>query len=202
MARVGDQDILKYEKRRYAGLDQRLVDQREQALVRRIFKELEWTGQVLDLPCGYGRFSQILAQRSRWVISADVSAAMVSRCRERLGGSGAYVVMDIRKLPLKDASVEGTFTMRLFHHGFAREQMGEILLELARVSRRWVILSYYRQTAFHAFFRRIKGFKSRISMMSDAELEGHARKASLLIRHQHRLIPLLHAQVLVVLGKK
>ena len=202
MALVGDQDVLKYEKRRYAGLDQWLVDRREQALVRRILKELGLTGRILDLPCGYGRFSAALAQGNRWVISADLSPGMVSRSRERSGGKGAYIVMDIRRLPFRDASLDGTFTMRLFHHGFAREQMGPLLMELARVSHRWVILSYYRQTVFHTLLRKIRGFKSRISMMSDAEFEEHARKASLVIRHRHRLIPLFHAQVIVALEKK
>jgi SAM-dependent methyltransferase len=206
MALISGKDVLGYEKRRYRSLDQWLVDIREQSIVREILPCLQpptsHLQAILDLPCGYGRFSSILAQEGRFVISADLSPGMVVRARERLGGKGGYAVMDIRQLPLKNGSVDATFTMRLFHHGFAREQMGSLLPELARVTRRFVILSYYRPTFFHTLLRKIRGFKSRISMMSEAEFRQHVEKASLIIREQHRLVPFLHAQVIAVLEKK
>lgn len=113
-----------------------------------------------------------------------------------------YVVMDIRRLPFKDNSVDATFTMRLFHHGFARDQMADILAELARVTRRWVILSYYRYNALHGFFRRLKGFSSRIKMMTDDEWTSELSRTPLAVRSRRPVIPFLHAQTLAVLEKK
>jgi SAM-dependent methyltransferase len=213
VALISGKDVQRYEKQRYRGLDQRLVNLREQGIVRKIFSGLHAPGSMrqtlLDLPCGYGRFSGPLTRGNRFVIAADLSPGMVARTRERMalsdgpsGGKGGFAVMDIRNLPLKDRSVDVTFSMRLFHHGFARERMGELLLELSRVSRRWVILSYYRPTAVHALLRKVRGFQSHILMVGEDEFREHARKASLSIRQQYRLLPYLHAQVIAVLEKK
>lgn len=205
MALVDDKDVAKYEKRRYGAPDQKLVDRREQAMVDEIIRTFGLTkGRVLDAPCGYGRFSTLFARHGAEIICADVSAAMVGRARERVqeeGRRGRYVVMDIRHLPFKENTVDATFTMRLFHHGFARDQMADILKELARVTRRWVILSYYRYNAFHGFFRRLKGFSSRIEMMTDDEFVSEVDQVPLTVRSRRPLIPFLHAQTLVVLEK-
>lgn len=205
MALVDDKDVSKYEKERYGAPDQKLVDRREQGMVDEIIRTLGLNkGRVLDAPCGYGRFSTLFAKHGVEIICADVSTAMVARSRERVAGEGhrgLYVVMDIRHLPFKANAVEATFTMRLFHHGFAREQMGEILTELARVSRRWVILSYYRSNWLHGLFRRLKGFSSRIRMMTHAEFNAEVACAPLVIRSRRPAIPFLHAQTLVVLEK-
>jgi len=91
--------------------------------------------------------------------------------------------------------------MRLFHHGFARDEMGAILKELARVARRWVILSYYRYHPLHALFRRLKGFSSRIKMMTDEEFLSEVRSAPLTVRSRRMVMPILHAQTVVVLEK-
>jgi SAM-dependent methyltransferase len=205
MALVDDKDISKYEKQRYGAPDQKFVNRREQMMVDEMIRTLGLAKvRVLDAPCGYGRFSTLFADRGVQIICADVSAAMVGRARERVaeeGRRGMYVVMDIRHLPFKDDSVEATFTMRLFHHGFAREQMGEILAELARVSHRWVILSYYRSNWLHGLFRRLKGFSSRIRMMTDKEFEAETARAPLVVRSRRPVILFLHAQTMVVLEK-
>jgi SAM-dependent methyltransferase len=205
MALVDDKDVAKYEKRRYGAPDQKLVDRREQAMVDEIIRTLELTkGRVLDAPCGYGRFSTLFAERGARIICADVSTAMVARTRERISGEGLrgmYAVMDIRHLPFKANSVEATFTMRLFHHGFARDEMGVILKELARVARRWVILSYYRYHPLHALFRRLKGFSSRIKMMTDEEFLSEVSGTPLTVRSRRMVMPILHAQTVVVLEK-
>lgn len=109
--------------------------------------------------------------------------------------------MDIRHLPFKADTVEATFTMRLFHHGFARDEMAAILSELARVSRRWVILSYYRSNWLHGLFRRLKGFSSRIKMMTDEEFLSEVGAAPLAVRSRRPVIPFLHAQTMVILEK-
>ena len=205
MALVDDQDVAHYEKRRYGTPDQKFIDHRERRLMGEMIQSLDSPlSDVLDVPCGYGRFSTWLAGRDVQLICADVSAAMVERTRERMEEGGRkerYVVMDIRHLPFKDAVVDATFTMRLFHHGFARDQMASILKELARVSRRWVILSYYRTNRIHALFRRLKGFSSRIKMVTDAEFESERSGLGLMIRIRRPLVRWVHAQTLVILEK-
>lgn len=205
MALVDDKDVSKYEARRYGSADQKLIDRRERALVTALMRELGLTrARLLDAPCGYGRFSTVLAELGAAVVCADVSAAMVGRTREQVRGAAGtgFVVMDIRALPFRDNTFDATFTMRLFHHGFARAQMAAILRELARVSRRYVILSYYRHNAFHAAARWLKGFSSKIRMMTDAEMAAEVAGAPLVLRRTERVLPLVHAQTLAVLERR
>lgn len=157
--------------------------------------------RILDIPCGYGRFSISLGGFFSSVVSAEISSDMVSRCRERTKGNGGHVVMDIRNLPLKDGTFGATFTVRLFQHKVAEEQMCELLKELARVSRRWVTLSYYKNTALHTLWRKAKRRSSKIPQMSSKKFIQHAQASSLKVRYQYSVIPLLHAQALVALEK-
>jgi len=69
------------------------------------------------------------------------------------------------------------------------------------VTRRWVILSYYRYHPLHALFRRLKGFSSRIKMMTDEELNSELKGKPLTIRSRQMVIPILHSQTVVVLEK-
>ena len=90
--------VREYEKRRYHGLDQRIVHAREMKLIRKILALVEngranrlgGAGRVvcddrrlaLDLPCGYGRFTSILRERGFNVVSADLSIEMARRAAE------------------------------------------------------------------------------------------------------------------------
>lgn len=200
------QHVAQYETRRYRSPDQKLVNRREQVVVEDLISTLGLAkARVLDIPCGYGRFSTLFASRGAEVICADVSPAMVGRARDRLaeeGSTGRHVVMDIRHLPFRDHAVDATFTMRLFQHRFAREQMADILRELARVSLRWVVLSYYRPSLVHSLIRRARKFTSQIRMMSAKELAAELSQAPLIVRDSRHLIPFLHAQTILVLEKR
>ncbi|MBM3311091.1 MAG: hypothetical protein FJY80_06255, partial [Candidatus Aminicenantes bacterium] len=69
-----------YERRRYRGLDQRLVHARENRLSRKFLAAIDKEtggllaagGLVLDLPSGYGRFSSLLAAAGGRVINSDL----------------------------------------------------------------------------------------------------------------------------------
>ncbi len=54
--------VAEYERRRYRGLDQRLVHWRETKILKKWLKELaqKGPGLCLDAPCGYGRFSHLI----------------------------------------------------------------------------------------------------------------------------------------------
>lgn len=64
---------------------------------------------VLDAPCGYGRISQVLAERGAWVLGVDVSADMLAEAKRRRGQVPAkqlrYLQHDLRK-PLKEAGFD------------------------------------------------------------------------------------------------
>ncbi|MHB8055567.1 MAG: class I SAM-dependent methyltransferase [Candidatus Aminicenantales bacterium] len=86
-----------YEKRRYRGLDQRIVHAREMKIIGKMIARAEadmaMSGRLtsrpgegrlaLDLPCGYGRFTPMLRERGFDVVSADLSVEMARRAAEK-----------------------------------------------------------------------------------------------------------------------
>ena len=58
--------------------------------------------QVLDVACGTGASFVPLVRRGYEVCACDISPAMVSRAREKLGRDGEVVVADMRDLPWRE----------------------------------------------------------------------------------------------------
>ena len=94
--------------------------------------------QVLDLGCGAGLDSLILARRveaTGRVVGIDFSEAMLMRARQAAAAYGVNVTFcegDAERLPLDDASVDVAFVNGIFNLNPARS---EIFRELARVVR-------------------------------------------------------------------
>ncbi|NVM47032.1 MAG: hypothetical protein HWN79_19195, partial [Candidatus Lokiarchaeota archaeon] len=64
------QEVEEYERKRYRGIDQRLVHGREGRLLRKILRKIgEGSLLVLDVPCGYGRFSGLLLEKDFTLVS-------------------------------------------------------------------------------------------------------------------------------------
>ncbi|MEW5901420.1 MAG: methyltransferase domain-containing protein, partial [Acidobacteriota bacterium] len=84
-----EHEVADYERRRYRGLDQRLVHRRELRLLEKAMrliakeKPLPQSSLALDAPCGYGRFSEFLLSRGFRLVSTDLSLAMVKRARAK-----------------------------------------------------------------------------------------------------------------------
>jgi hypothetical protein len=51
-------DVEEYKRTRYKGIDQKVVNKRERKILEKIFESIEEKSiSILDVPCGYGRFS-------------------------------------------------------------------------------------------------------------------------------------------------
>jgi SAM-dependent methyltransferase len=83
-----EHEVKEYERRRYRGIDQRLVHARETHILEMFLEciALE-SGNVLDVPCGYGRFSGLFRKRKWDLVSCDYSFSMVKRAIESGGES-------------------------------------------------------------------------------------------------------------------
>jgi SAM-dependent methyltransferase len=93
--------------------------------------------EVVDLGCGLGRVTRVLAARARKVHAIDVSGEMLRRARELNADlpNVAWQLGDGTTLqPLSDASIDGVFSWVVFQHipdpeitlGYVRE-MGRVL---------------------------------------------------------------------------
>jgi SAM-dependent methyltransferase len=201
-----------YERRRYRGLDQRLVHGRETRLVRKLLAAIDAeTGDrlksgapILDLPSGYGRFSSILAETGGRVFNSDLSFEMVRRAAETSGRPS--VVSDAQRgLPFRDGAFTAIFSMRLFHHLHDPAERRAVLAEFARVSSEWAIVSYYRTNALHkaqrALRRLVKKNPRKIRLINKDAFRAEASAAGWEVVRDAPLFRGLHAARLTLLRK-
>ena len=154
-------DAENYRDRRFGrSAHGRRVDAAERRCVERLIEELAVGGPVLDAPCGTGRFLAILGAGGRRVIGTDVAEAMLRLARQSARSAGlecAFLAADVRRLPLADKAVDLAFSMRLLHRVEAREERAQVLKELGRVSRQWVLCSFYNCRSWRGLRDRMRG---------------------------------------------
>jgi SAM-dependent methyltransferase len=77
---------------------------------------------VLDLGCGSGENSLLLARRGAEVIGVDISESLLALARERLAVNGCasapvhFVPASAHRLPIPDASVDVVLGIAILHH--------------------------------------------------------------------------------------
>jgi SAM-dependent methyltransferase len=207
-----------YEKRRYRGLDQRIVHAREMRLLKKAFRRIDrdraadaaghaWGGErrVLDLPCGYGRFTPFLAGRAMSVFNSDLSLEMVRRAGEASGAPGA-VANAVAGLPFREGSFETVFSIRFFHHLHDPAARAAVLSEFSRVASGWAVVSFYRLSGLHAAQRRLRRrfgkSRTNIKMIEPGQFEKEAEAAGFEIAAVRPLFRGVHAYHLALLKKK
>ena len=193
-----------YQQRRYKSLDQAWVNWREHRMMAKLPTLCRIaSGLLLDVPCGYGRFTPLFAHLGIAAIGADMSRDMVSLAVENSAphSSGRWLCASIFALPFADGTFDGALCIRLLHHRYSDAERRCILRELARVSRRFVLISFYRLTALHALTRRWPGTRRRLGMMTLPQLQGLAQASGLQIQCVYSLLRFCHAQTFVVLTK-
>jgi len=148
----------------------------ERDLVLRAFAGVPRTETVLDLPCGAGRMTVVLARAGYRVVAADVSPAMLEQARRRLDGEGLTVplaLLDLEDIGLPDRAFDTILAFRVFHHFPTAELRAAVARELCRVARRRVIVSYLDARSPTSWKRRFvswrRGEASPRSMLRPAE---------------------------------
>jgi len=154
-------DAANYRDRRFArSRHGRKVDAAERRIVEQLLRDLGVTGPVLDAPCGAGRFLPILAAGGRAVTGADAAPEMIRLARQQsqeLGLGCALAAADARRLPAPDGTFELVLSMRLLHRIPGRAERAEVLKELARVSRKWVLFSFYNRRSWRGLREQLRG---------------------------------------------
>lgn len=198
------EDAQDYQRQRYRSVDQALVNWREQRVVQALLQICQLQGgSLLDVPCGYGRFTALFARLGITATGVDVSDAMVHLARDNQvpSGRGRWLAADICHLPFVDGMFDCAFSIRLLHHRYSHDMRVRMLRELARVSRRFVLLSFYLSTPLHNLARFWRGRRGRLSMMTAAQFHDMARQSQLHILQQRALCRFCHAQAFAVLVK-
>ena len=205
------QEVEEYERKRYRGIDQRLVHGREGKLLRNILRKIgEGPLRILDIPSGYGRFSDLLLDKDFTLVSSDLSFHMVKRAGEKCEHSHSRflsgVVADAKQgLPFKKGAFFLLLSMRFFHHVHAKEEREFILKEFCRASSDWVILSYYQKNLLHILQRilrrGVKKSRTRIKMIPRHEFYKEVEGAGLKVVKISPLFRGIHAYHIALLKK-
>lgn len=139
-------------------LHRKLSDRRERALLLRYFAELGRCRSILDLPCGHGRLSDLLAERCDRLLEADWSFSMVELNRQdhQAAAGRGYLRCSALAIPLPDRSVDCAVSFRLSHHLETQALREQHLRELFRVADRAVIVTWFSATSVKNLLRQVR----------------------------------------------
>jgi tRNA (uracil-5-)-methyltransferase TRM9 len=100
------------------------------------FLDGQSAGTAVDVGCGNGRHSELLADHADRVLGVDASVGLLREARDRAASRGfdaALVAGDAARLPLRDDTTDLAVYVATIHHLPDRETRVASLDELARV---------------------------------------------------------------------
>ena len=136
--------------------DERSEDAEAQALAAARLAGCPEGGELLDVPCGFGRHSMPLARAGYRVTGVDRSESLLAEARRRAGGDRwpKLVRADYRELPFGDASFDAALNLFSSLGYLGDEEDAKALAEIGRVLRpgaRLVIETMHRDLLVRMF---------------------------------------------------
>ena len=173
-----------YDLHRFGSPERARRNVRKWQAITRALARTTGVRSVLDLPCGTGRFTGHLADVGYEVVAADVSMEMMEEAHKRIGVRArlhGFVRADAERLPLCDSSVDCVMSIRFLHHIDSPTRVS-IVREMARVSRRWLVLDFRHKHSYRYLSLRLRkalGIRLRRQMpqVSRRELDAELRAA-------------------------
>jgi SAM-dependent methyltransferase len=185
----------------------RVINAREQRAVAKIFAGLKDVQVLVDVPSGAGRFIKVLADGRR-LIEADVAFEILQFACERAEEAQlqiACVQSDASRLPLGDESVDAVFCNRLLHHIHSAAERALFLREFHRVTRKYLVMSFFDYHSFgglRRFFKALKGRKPKYHQHPTlAEFTEEVKRCGFRMREVVLIGPVWVAQKYLVLEK-
>ena len=169
---------LNYYQQHRSSLRKKLTSAREQQIVYKALKLLEFPATVLDVPCGTGRFWKTFTKANvKQIIGCDLSEGMLKVGQTVSANDLPFAPSCIRgsafEVPIKKESVDCVLCVRLLHHIKKSKDRMTLLKELHRVTRSSVCLSLWVDGNYQA------GRRQRLE---------HQRKSQSSKRHQNRFV--------------
>jgi 2-polyprenyl-3-methyl-5-hydroxy-6-metoxy-1,4-benzoquinol methylase len=131
----------------------------EKRCVRKSFADLSRSAPLLDVPCGTGRFAQVLLDDGFSVVGVDISEAMLEVARRTLERHGARFrprAADVHELAKAEPKrYEAALCARVLMH-FPLEEQIKFLRSVADLTKSRVVFSQSLNTPYQRLRRRIK----------------------------------------------
>ena len=153
-----DQQAATYNAKYRDRWTKRITTSREFGLLDRMLRSQGRSEVLLDLPCGGGRLSPPMARYTDLLIEADVALGQLryGRMQGRIPTRQVWMTASAFHIPLRDSSVEGTVCVRLNHHLPMEAEREQLVRELLRVSKRFVIMSFFDYYSPKNTLRRLR----------------------------------------------
>lgn len=154
------------------------IDRREKEAVLSALGPVE-DKRILEVACGTGRFTVMMAQQGADIIGLDISPAMLAQGREKAQRVGVddhveFMRGDAARLPFPDDHFDAVFAMRFFH---LADRPVTFLRELRRVSKGQVFFDTFNLGSTRVLYNTLLPMGSRLysrrdveSLLADSEL--------------------------------
>ena len=166
----------------------RLIDRREKEAVLDALGPLE-DKRVLEVACGTGRFTVMLAERGADIVGMDISAAMLEEGRQKAQAAGVsdtleFMRGDAARLPFTDDHFDSVVAMRFFH---LADTPKSFLAELRRVSSEQVFFDTFNRFSTRSIYNWALPMGSRL--YSRYEVDSLLEKSDLeLVNAEHDFV--------------
>lgn len=133
-------------------LSERINNRHEQRLLQRLIGRISSETPfetALDLPCGYGRLMPLLRRHAHHVVEGDWSLPLlkIARGNQRadttVREADGYVRATALAMPFANQAFDLVLSVRLCHHIREHAERLTYVRELLRISRRWVVFTYF-----------------------------------------------------------
>ena len=195
---------------RYRG-SQRWVSRREMAHVEHLLESvIGEVDRILDAPSGHGRFTPLLLPRAREsLVCADASEvhlkALEAAEEKHLDRISIRHCDLYESLPFDDRTFDLVFNFRFFHHIETDARRRHVVAELARVSREFLIVSYYDDAPVHRWQKKLwrrRGHVRELPMITSAELGSLFADQGFQRLSDWALLPRIHAHRIALLKRR
>ena len=151
-----------YEAKRFSR-GGRLIDRREKAAVLDAISPVE-DKSVLEVACGTGRFTVMLAERGADITGLDISGPMLQQGREKARAAGVadhveFMRGDAARLPFPDDHFDTVIAMRFFH---LADTPAAFLAEMRRVAKEQVVFDTFNRFSTRSLYNWALPMGSRL----------------------------------------
>ena len=148
----------------------RLIDRREKEAVLDALGPVDGK-RVLEIACGTGRFTVMLAERGANITGLDISGPMLQEGRAKAHQSGVadtleFMRGDAARLPFPDDHFDSVFAMRFFH---LADTPAKFLTEMARVSKDQVFFDTFNRFSTRSLYNWLLPMGSRLYSAGEVE---------------------------------
>jgi len=166
-----------YEEKRFSR-GGRLIDRREKQAVLDALGPVE-DKNILEIACGTGRFTVMLAERGADIVGLDISGPMLQQGRKKARAAGVddhleFMRGDAGRLPFPDDHFDAVFAMRFFH---LADTPVSYLSEMRRVSKELVFFDTFNRFSTRSIYNWALPMGSRLysgwevgRLLDDADL--------------------------------